>query len=85
MNVIVCYVQGLCSGEGNGSHSSILAWRVPRVAKGCKESDTTEQRIHTHVHTHTHTHSRLVQGDLNILIHLLLQMTYEVSYSISVL
>ena len=40
----------LCIGEGNGTHSSILAWRIPWTEEpggpqstGRKESDTTEQ------------------------------------------
>ena len=47
--------------EGMATHSSILAWRIPRKeepdgpqAMGCNGSDTTEQLTHTHTHTHTH-------------------------------
>ena len=41
--------------KGMATHSSILAWRIPWTEEpgrlqswGCKESDTTEQLIHTH-------------------------------------
>ena len=38
-------------GGGNDTHSSILAWRIPRI-EGCspwchKESDTTKRLMHT--------------------------------------
>ena len=38
-------------GGGNGTHSSILAWRIPRI-EGCspwghKESDTAKRLMHT--------------------------------------
>ena len=39
-------VSGRSSGEGNATHSSILAWRIPRPWDA-KESDTTEQ-LHFH-------------------------------------
>ena len=42
------------------THSSILAWEIPRMGSladysswGCKESDTTERLTNTHTHTHT--------------------------------
>ena len=48
-----CNVGGLGSipglgrslGKGKATHSSILAWRIPRLYSpwGCKESDATEQ------------------------------------------
>ena len=28
--------------KGKATHSSILAWRIPRTPWGCKESDMTE-------------------------------------------
>ena len=38
-----------CTGEGNGNHSSVLAWRIPGMGSlvgcrlwGSRESDTTE-------------------------------------------
>ena len=38
-----------CIGEGNGNHSSVLAWRIPGMGEpggllsmGCTESNTTE-------------------------------------------
>ena len=38
-----------CIGEGNGNHSSVLAWRIPGTGSlvgcrlwGCTESDTTK-------------------------------------------
>ena len=52
MNVIVCYVPGLCSGEGNGyplQYSCLEnsidrgAWRATCIPWGHKGSDTTEQ------------------------------------------
>ena len=51
--------------KGMATHSSILAWRIPWTEEpgrlhspwGHKESDTTEQLIHTHTYTHTHTHT----------------------------
>ena len=46
---------GRSPGDGNGNHSSILAWRIPWMEElgglqstGCKESDTTE-RLHFHL------------------------------------
>ena len=43
-----------CIGEGNATHSSVLAWRIPGTGKpgglqsmGLLESDTTE-RLHFH-------------------------------------
>ena len=55
--------------EEMATHSSILAWRIPRTAEpgggyslqGLKESDTTEH-IHTRTYTHIHMWS-LAQGD----------------------
>ena len=44
---------GRSPGAGNGNHSSILAWEIPRTESGGysrwghKESDTTE-RMHAH-------------------------------------
>ena len=43
--------------KGMATHSSILAWRIPRTEEpgglyspwGCKESDTTEQLLLTHM------------------------------------
>ena len=42
-------VSGRSSGEGNGNHSSILAWKISWMEEpvgyspwGCKELDTTE-------------------------------------------
>ena len=51
--------------KGMATHSSILAWRIPWTEEPgrlhspwChKESDTTEQLIHTHTYTYTHTHT----------------------------
>ena len=50
--------------EEMATHSSILAWKIPRTEElagyslwGRKESDTTE-RLSTHTHTHTHTHTQ---------------------------
>ena len=52
--------------KGMATHSSILAWRIPRTeepgglqSRGHKEWDTTEQLTHTHTHTRAraHTHS----------------------------
>ena len=44
---------GRAPGEGNGTHSSILAWRTPWTEEpgglqpmGLQESDTTEQLSH---------------------------------------
>ena len=45
--------------KGMATHSSILAWRIPRTEEpgglqsvGVTESDTTEQLTHTHTHTY---------------------------------
>ena len=53
------------------THSSI-AWRIPWTKEpgglqsiGCKESDTTEQVIHTHTHTHTHIILKYIQQIYN--------------------
>ena len=47
----------LCIGEGNGTHSSILAWRIQGqrsltgyIPWAARESDTTEQ-MSTHINT----------------------------------
>ena len=44
--------------KGMATHSSILAWRIPRTEEparlqsmGSKEMDTTERLTHTHTHT----------------------------------
>ena len=55
---------GRSSGVGMATHSSVLAWTIPRTEElggpspwGHKESDTMEcMRMCTHTHTHTHTH-----------------------------
>ena len=51
------------------THSSILAWKIPRTEEpvglrslGLQELDTTEHAhehvcVHTHACTHTHTHT----------------------------
>ena len=52
--------------EGTATHSSVLAWRIPRTEEpgglslwGRKESETTEHTAHTQ-HTHsTHTARRV--------------------------
>ena len=48
---------GRSPGEEMATHSSILAWRIPRTEEpgglqsvGVTESDTTEQLTHTHTH-----------------------------------
>ena len=48
-------------GEEMATHSSILAWKIPRteepgkqLSMGLQESDTTE---HTHIHTRILVHS----------------------------
>ena len=46
---------GRSPGEGNGTHSKILAWRRSLAGyspRGLKESDTTEQ-LNSNTHTHT--------------------------------
>ena len=53
---------GRSPGEGNGFHSSILAWRIPwaeepgRDPWDHKESDTTEQLRHEHHFSHKLPH-----------------------------
>ena len=46
--------------ESIATHSSILAWRIPRTEEPCpwgtKESDMAKLLTHTHTHTHAHTH-----------------------------
>ena len=53
------------------THSGILVWRIPWTEEpgegyspwDHKESDTTEQLIHTHLtHTYTHTHRHGLKG-----------------------
>ena len=48
------------------THSSILAWRIPRAEEPgglqsmeSQESDMTESHTHTLTPTHTHTHTWL--------------------------
>ena len=52
------------AGWETATHSSVLAWRIPRTEElvgynpwGHEESSMTE---HTHTHTHTHTHDLYV-------------------------
>ena len=57
--------------EGMATHSSVLAWRMPRTEEPgglyspwVAESDMNERltlhlkHTHTHTHTHAHTHTR---------------------------
>ena len=53
---------GRSPGEGNGNHSSILAWKIPWMEEPCryspwgrKELDTTERTCPSKEHTHAHT------------------------------
>ena len=48
-------VSGRSTGEGNGTHSSLLAWRIPWAEEpgglqsmGRKESDRMRQHYHFH-------------------------------------
>ena len=48
-------VSGRSTGEGNGTHSSLLAWRIPWAEEpgglqsmGHKESDRMRQHYHFH-------------------------------------
>ena len=60
------------------THSSILAWRIPRTEKpggprGHKELNTTERahayaRVHTHTHAHTHTHTKNQPRDRSTMV-----------------
>ena len=52
-------------GKGKATHSSILAWRIPRTEEpgrlqsiGCKELDTTKLLTLFYTHTHIYTHAR---------------------------
>ena len=49
--------------ESIATHSSILAWRIPRTEEPCpwgtKESDTAKLLTHTRTHTHTHAHTHI--------------------------
>ena len=54
---------GRSPGEGMATHSSVLAWRIPRTEEpgglqsmGLKESDTTEAT--------EHAHTRQLSGDV---------------------
>ena len=55
------------------THSSILAWRIPRTEEpgrlqsiGRKQSDTTSDlRARTHTHTHTHEPTKRQMRDKN--------------------
>ena len=55
-------------GEGNGTHSSILAWRIPWTEEPGDLQSMGLQRVGhnlvTNTHTHTHTHSRNVPSSL---------------------
>ena len=51
--------------KGMATHSSILAWRIPRTEEpgrlqsiGCKELDTTKLLTLFYTHTHIYTHAR---------------------------
>ena len=52
---------GRSPGEGNGTHSSILAWRTPWSEEtGGLQSMGSQKVRHdlvTNTHTHTHTHT----------------------------
>ena len=57
---------GRSPGEGNATHSSILAWRILWTEEPGGLQSMGSQRVghdwahtpvHTHTHTHTHTHS----------------------------
>ena len=54
-------------GENTATHSSILAWRIPRTEEPCpwgsKESDTAELLAHTHTHTCTHISSHITDEE----------------------
>ena len=49
--------------KGTATHSSILAWRIPRTEEPGRLQSKGLQRVGhdwvTHTHTHTHTHTRL--------------------------
>ena len=44
--------------EGMATHSSILAWRIPRTEEpgGAFEDTIPLKHLHTHTHTHTTQH-----------------------------
>ena len=60
---------GRSPGEGNGSHSSILGWRIPWTEEPSGRQSMGSQRVghnginlacvrtHTHMPTHTHAHT----------------------------
>ena len=57
--------------EGMVTHSSILAWRIPRTEEpggysswGRKESDMTESLTHTHTHTPNFYHKNVLKFDI---------------------
>ena len=56
---------GRSPGEGNGTHSSIIAWRIPwteepgRLQSMGSQSEKTKRLSFTFTHTHTHTHAYL--------------------------
>ena len=53
---------GRCPGEGNGTYSSIIAWRIPwteepgRLQSMGSQSEKTKRLSFTFTHTHTHMH-----------------------------
>ena len=59
---------GKIPGEGMGTHSSILAWRIQwtrgawqATVHGVTKSQTGLSYYHTHTHTHTHTEATLLE------------------------
>ena len=71
--------------KGMATHSSILAWRIPRTEEparlqsmGSKEMDTTERLTHTHTHAITKT---ATQGQTWVLYMYYLSTALQTRYS----
>ena len=49
--------------KGMATHSSILAWRIPKTEKPGRLQSLGLQRVrHDWTHTHTHTHTKIILG-----------------------
>ena len=72
--------------EGMATHSSILAWRIPRTEKpgglqsmGCTESDRTEQLTHRHTR---HRISFFIYGYIYVYVHICVHVCSVMSSSL---
>ena len=61
--------------KGTATHSSILAWRIPRIeepgrlqSKGSQTKNWTQVIMCRHTHTHTHKHRAELKSGRTVLI-----------------